>query len=153
MQYWYMPLKKNISLWIAVFCLVGMIACNSGDSSKKKNSSFTEMSELPDDFVEFYTLFHTDTVYQLSRIIFPLEGSYFDQDAGAEIAVKYDEEEWIFHHEFDDQNGSFTREFSGFNDIVTEITTDTHGAGFLMVRRFAKINDDWNLIFYKPMGY
>jgi hypothetical protein len=153
MQYWYMPLKKNSLFILGVVLFFGLPACKSDKSLTSEGGSFEEMAELPDDFIQFYNEFHLDTAFQLSRIIFPLAGSYFDQDAGMEIDVKYDEEEWIFHHEFDDQNGSFKREFSGFNDIVTEITTDTHGAGFLMVRRFAKINNEWNLIFYKPMGY
>ena len=41
----------------------------------------TEENRLPKDFLVFYDRFHSDSVYQLSHILFPLEGLPPDTDS------------------------------------------------------------------------
>ena len=151
-QYLYMQLNNKIII-LTLIAMLFLASCKQkqDDSVSTTNDEISE--ELPEDFLEFYKRFHEDTAYQIRHIIFPLEGMIYDSDEGEMLKHKYDQKSWIFHRPFDDQDGSFEQEFSIFSDIVTERTVDTHGAKMEMVRRFAVIDDEWHLIYYKPMGY
>lgn len=133
--------------------LITVISCKDNKDTKLSTSNSASATEFPDSFEEFYQQFHEDTAFQLRHIIFPLEGMIYDEKQNKMVKHKFNKEDWVFHRAFNDQNGSFVQKFSIFGDIVTERITDTHGAEMEMIRRFAIIDDEWHLIYYKPMGF
>ncbi|MBK8699136.1 MAG: hypothetical protein IPN29_06185 [Saprospiraceae bacterium] len=132
-----------------MIALLGLISCRS---DKKVEAVQTEPT-LPRDFEVFYEKFHLDTAFQLSHIVFPLEGmpARKDGEADPEPDFKWQKEGWILHKPYSDMGGTFSRSFLSFNDIVTEEISDGTGQ-FTMMRRFAKVGGDWNLIYYKELG-
>lgn len=114
------------------------------------NSSTTEQAppaaqSLPADFKAFYEQFQSDSVFQMEHIAFPL---YYEENGQKQELLA---ENWITHRPFDDMGGTFERVFEGDENIVIE-TIVTRGAPYHMIRRFGKLADGWNLIYYLPMG-
>lgn len=119
----------------------------------KQEATVAEASTLPADFEVFYEKFHKDTAYQKAHIVFPLEGQPAKKDEGAvaDPNFKWQKNTWLMHKPYDDMGGTFSRSFLSFNDIVTEEIADGTGQ-FTMTRRFAKLDGEWHLIYYKEMG-
>ena len=105
------------------------------------------------EFLDFYEKFASDSVYQLEHIVFPLEGMPALRDSTDVIPAdfKWEKENWILHKAYDDMNGTFTREFIDFKGIVIEKIGDNSGR-YTMERRFSKMSDGWQLIYYRAMG-
>lgn len=140
-----------ISPFLYVFLLFFLFSC------KPKNSEeTTEATPLYEtkDFLDFYEKFSTDSVYQLGHVVFPLEGVRAPQNANDTLGLTYQwqREDWKIHGTFDDADGTFSKEMIDLaGKMVIEIISDESGL-FSMERRFAKLSDGWNLIYYKEMG-
>jgi hypothetical protein len=148
MQSWFMQLKYSI-----VFCLLIIWACGNKKSENKNATKDLFSTDLPLDFVAFYKSFHEDSVFQIKHIVFPLEGAYAISEEGDIVSdtFRWQKEDWKIMHTPDMMDGTFVAEFTNMNGIVTETIMDKNHS-FSMVRRFAKLSDEWNLIYYKEMG-
>lgn len=134
---------------IIMFGLISFMACKN----EKPKVEAPQGTSLPDDFQTFYDNFHTDSVFQMSHIIFPLQGQPSLTDSSAYIPDNFtwSKEKWVMHRPFDNGGGEFKRSFINFNNIITEEIADRSGQ-FTMIRRFSKMDADWYLIYYKEMG-
>lgn len=137
---------------ILYFSLIFLMAsCKPKDNGLAKEE--TPLFETK-EFLDFYEKFSTDSVYQLEHVVFPLEGIRAPQNANDTLglAYKWQREDWKIHGKFDDANGTFSKEMMDLaGKMVIEIISDESGL-FSMERRFAKLSDGWNLIYYKEMG-
>lgn len=101
---------RNKELLLFVLLLSLVIGCNNGQ--KQPNNLIKE------DFNSFYKKFYSDSVFQLSRIIFPLQGKHYKSDEGAfesEELAYWKKEDWkIITNVFPD------------NDTVIKIDRDTY---------------------------
>jgi hypothetical protein len=137
--------------WYFVICLLtlGIWACR-----QEKSLSHTAVPTYQStEFLEFYKKFSTDSIFQLEHTVFPLEGMKAPLDSldTPDPDFKWQMEEWVIQKEYDDVNGSFTREFFDMNGMVMEIISDLSGQ-FTMERRFAKLSSGWHLIYYRELG-
>ncbi len=110
----------------------------------------TSLSQLPQDFVDFFNKFHTDSVFQMNHIVFPLEGAISAPESKNDSMIPYRwrQDKWQLHHVYNSYNGIFTRKFYLINsDLIIERIVGVN-ALFKMERRFGKLNDGWNLIYY-----
>ena len=55
---------------IPLLALVSLVSCKNGNSSNTP--------EVPEPFESFNQRFHSDSMFQLSRIIFPIQGKLID---------------------------------------------------------------------------
>ena len=112
---------------------------------------------LPADFVEFYDQFHTDSLYQLNHIIFPLEGlpnSLGDGDTTSTQRFFWKREEWKKHNHFTDPSKQFEHWYQVLDERLIEHWVQMKGTDMVIHRRFAKLDDGWYLIYYaglRPM--
>ena len=129
---------------ISIMLLVTAFSCkNKGTEIKSVGES------IPDDFYAFYDQFHSDSIYQMEHIIFPLEGIPAEEILrGGEWYWKKDD--WVIHRPFDSK-GTFKQQWYSVNSIIIEKISDSSGR-FTMERRWAKMGTEWNLIYYKEMG-
>ena len=95
--------------------------------------------DIPSDFVTFYNKFHSDSIYQMNHIVFPL--------AGKNEGVKWQKENWKLHKPFNDQNGAYQRTFDNFSGLIIETIVEKTGA-LKIVKSYNKTDDDYNLIYY-----
>ncbi len=144
---------KYFILFVAI-TILGLLFFYGQAKNKAKNAAHTpeDLSQgIPDDFLAFYNQFHEDSVFQMTRINFPLKGIKAIENIGGGESYSYSQDEWIIHKPFDDMGGTFSRSFEEFSGIVVETMLANEGQ-FRSVRRWAKLGDEWHLIFYQPMG-
>ncbi len=112
-------------------------------------------NDIPADFLDFYERFHGDSLYQINHIVFPLQGlpAYADSLVIAANNFRFQQEEWVLHKEFQDNDGQFERKFKnlGAGFMVEQIEDPENGLG--MQRRFAKRGEEWFLIYYAEMNF
>ena len=135
---------------IALLLFSGLIF--SCSSEKKQNES---QDIEPDSFEAFYTRFHEDTAFQMSRITFPLAGIPAFADSASMYGDNYrwQKENWVYHRITDSLQQNFEREFIQLSDeVIIEYMTHKN-AGIGMERRFGYLGDGWNLIYYAGMNY
>lgn len=112
---------------------------NTQDKSQKGEPIDILTVEIPSDFIPFYEQFHTDSLFQINHIVFPL--------AQKEDGTKWQRNQWIMHTPFDSQGGAFSRSFENFNGIIFEYIVEKSGA-FKIEKRYSKTTDSYQLIYY-----
>jgi len=123
-------------------------ACNS------KHKTEDQMTDLPTDFLEFFERFHTDSTFQMASIQFPLEGKKVktnDLEAPFQPDYWYPED-WVMHKPFKDDLNEFDRTFDVFSTHLIIEYIYLKGGKIGMERRFAKMGDQWKLIYYTAMS-
>jgi len=150
-------MQKNLSkIVIALLVLSALFIFFKKFDKKVDSLPVTEQAleysnKLPDDFHDFYNSFHTDSTFQMEHIIFPLNGLGESQDSTKLAEPKeWLASEWILHKPFNDHGGTFEREFTNVNGIVTEILIGNSGM-FTMEKRYAKLSGEWHLIYYQEL--
>lgn len=136
-------MRLNIRLSPLLMLILALSACSTQPEQPDAN-----------EFDAFYKKFHTEPSYQLSHITFPLEGLPSDADAEtiASGNFHWTADDWQVHKPFDFTNSDFTRELLSFgNDLVIEKIIHKSGE-YGTIRRFAKLGDDWFLIYYAGMN-
>ena len=106
---------------------------------------------LPGDFADFYDRFHTDSVYQLEHIVFPLEGlphSEGDHDTIRSQRHYWQRADWKKHNHFNDPSGTFEHWYEVLDDKLVDHYVQLRGTNMVIHRRFAKLDDEWFLIYY-----
>ena len=129
--------------WISTLIVLAAFSC------KNKSETLEEEIAIPEDFYSFYDRFHTDSLFQMDHILFPLAG------VPAEVELRnedwtWNRESWMMHHTFDDK-GTFNRNWYAINSVIIEKISDSSGR-FTMERRWTKMGSEWTLIYYKEMG-
>ncbi len=107
--------------------------------------------DLPKDFLEFYQKFHTDSVYQMAHIEWPLKGeSGVSQDTTVKRQlVEWTPENWRLMHLPDTSMSTLKRGFEMVGDILVIEKMSYPMVGYGYERQFYKEEDgQWWLIFY-----
>lgn len=141
---------KQINILLAIILSLTFIQCKNNSKSKDVSTSDISLTELPEDFVIFFKKFHSDSIFQMKHITFPLEGmtNALDSKPDSLIHYKWHKDKWKLHRKFDNYDNIFTRKFYLFDEnTVIEKISGVDGL-FQMERRFSKLNDGWNLIYY-----
>lgn len=126
---------------LALVLLATLISCKENGPKESMDAEANDVLnvEIPEDFVEFYNKFHSDSTFQINHIIFPL--------AKKSDGSKWQKKTWKIHKAFNDQNGAYQRSFDNFNGIIFETIVEKTGA-YKIVKRYSKTNDSYNLIYY-----
>lgn len=134
-------------LLIIFFVFFGFAECKKTNTTTQKSTSSIN---LPAGFKEFYQKFHSDSIFQMQHIVFPVEGLKRMNIEGKDtiLSYTYPESEWRMNHLFDTSNADFNQSFylPDENTVIDKIT-GTKGV-FCLERRFANLSDGWNLIYY-----
>lgn len=137
-------LKNSANILFAFIFILSICACNGGNSNgenvAQETSAVTDENSviIPEDFPAFYAKFHVDPEFQLNHIQFPLSGVGEDE--------RWTAENWSIHKPFSNTD-EFKRDMENVGGVITETIMDNNGM-FYIVRRFAKLGEDWKLIFY-----
>lgn len=138
---------KNIFLLIPLL----LFSCqNKTEPSAREPAS----NGLPKGFTAFYQAFHSDSLYQMQHIVFPLQGLPDNADSLtlATDNFHWQEDDWIFQRSMDFEMSEFKREFEPVNDmmVIERIVHENGNPG--IVRRFAKVAGEWHLIYYAGLN-
>jgi hypothetical protein len=133
------------------------LQCKNNSKVATENQNIRKL-EMTQEFKDFISKFESDSVFQMSHISFPLEGAIRapQEDLLPDEPERYDslvpykwrKNKWKLHREFNSYDSIFQREYFMLTvDMVLEKTSGVNGL-FQMERRFAKMSDGWNLIYY-----
>ena len=114
----------------------------------------TEVDTLPNEFVEFFNRFHEDSAFQMQHITFPLAGLPATKGTGDTLPHErffWQKDNWAKHNHFTDPGGNFEHWYLVVNDRIIEHWIQMKGTNLHMKRRFAKLDDDWYLIYYQGL--
>ncbi len=109
-------------------------------SPKKSTSSISSI----EDFNSFYNRFHVDSVFQMSRIKFPLRGMYADRNG----ETKWDKKNWLLIKTkiYDVDQRRYKVYFKKTkNAFIQKVWIDN--SGFRSECGFALIDKKWYLIY------
>ena len=137
---------KSMRKVIYLYFLIVTASCNNinNNTSIKTNPVKLE-SEI---FDSFYLKFHQDTLFQINRIVFPLDGYNLNNENAfnSNSNFKWNRKEWTYHKliKFDMQ---FKKETTIHGDSAIE-KIYIPNSGFEIIRKFSKVKGKWFLVFY-----
>lgn len=130
--------------FIFFLLVIILVSCKNQEETQSEYAAFEA----------FYERFHQDSIYQIEHIVFPLEGLPREADSLtiAEGKFRWHKADWRMHQRFNFQTSDFKQELIPFGkDIMTEKIVHQSGE-YGMIRRFAKVGDGWNLIYYAALN-
>ena len=132
--------------------LLLLASCN--DNPGQTDTEQENLTEMPEDFQQFYEQFHRDSLYQIERIQFPLQGVRTDETGpGIVNGIYYRaREDWRMHRPLTRNSGFLKKQILVNEDLIEEAIVDEKGL-FGMKRRFAKFGEEWYLIYYSGMNH
>jgi len=152
-----MPIQKNI---ILLCILIFGVGCTT--QQKLSNTDFKK------DFTEFSGRFYTDSLFQMSRINFPLKGSHNinvpirgKNIMGDSVIVGWKKKDWkmLTNTYFKNNEGKVV---IGNNTYLRKtqiskgtavVRTDIENSGFEVIEKYARMKGKWYLVFFSNLDY
>lgn len=140
--------------YILLFAFALFISCKNNQPENPGTYTGTREEPLPEGFAEFYQHFHSDSVYQVEHIVFPLAGLPDQADSALVSGGRFywQAENWKMQKAIDFELSEYERQLLPLNKMLVEEHIVHKSGQFGMVRRFAKMGDGWNLIYYAGMN-
>ena len=138
---------KQLLVLCSVLSLIW--ACQSNDQASSSKSQ-----EIPEDFMLFYRNFHSDSIFQIEHINFPLEGlpSYADPNDLVDGKFYWQKEDWTFQKSIDFEFSDFERILMPINAFIIEETILHKKEKLAIRRKFVKFGDEWTLAYYTGLN-
>jgi hypothetical protein len=128
-------------------------SCKNSTSSPIQKAA--EMSDLPKDFLNFYQQFHSDSLYQITHIEWPLKGEKAVPGADGldkKVLTTWEPEAWIMQHQPDLAKLDLKRSVETISDVLIIERLSYPMVNYGMERQFYKDEDnEWRLIYYSEM--
>jgi hypothetical protein len=128
-------MKKSNRLYypIIILLLYAATGCNTS----------TKISNGIESFDTFYDRFHTDSLFQISRIQQPLEGSRFDGDL--EIKWTIENQPFLTTRIYDVDTSEYKTSYKKTkNEFIEKVWIEN--SGFWSEYKFRVITDKWYLV-------
>jgi hypothetical protein len=106
------------------------------------------------DFAVFYEKFHQDSAFQMAHIQFPMQGLPDNADSVtlASNTFRWDASNWKINKPIDFNKSGFSQQVQPLGEGLV-IEKIVHESGkYAMLRRFAKLDDQWYLIYYAGLN-
>jgi len=151
-------MKKQLFL-IAIICVIASAGCKptkkaTQSPAPKQEISFTtpgsKASAKAENFDQFYNRFHNDSMFQISRLRFPIEGARVTSNT----SEKWTRKNWqmIKTKVFDVDTKQYKATYKKTEDTFTERVW-MENSGFSIECRFKLIDGKWWLVYMKDENY
>jgi hypothetical protein len=109
---------------------------------------------LPESFKKFYQQFHSDSLFQINHIVFPLEGlpDHADPEYIENEPFFWTQDQWLFQSGIHINEEAFSTQYSNLADVLIEEKITDKKNGLVLIRRFANASGGWRLIYYAGMN-
>lgn len=144
---------KFFKLGIIFTVIIFFVSCNKGKKIEKsglENPSKKVEKKLAENFEEFNKKFHSDSIFQISRVDFPIEGKYvsgFDQH----YWTKKNWEFQIIPVSEKSMSEEYLHSLVKTDSVITERFW-IQDSGFEVERTFKLINNKWFLVYYNDIN-
>jgi len=138
-------MRKFIYITLSISFLTLFIVLNQCSRHHGKDKADLEK------FDDFYSRFHSDSLFQLSRISFPIGGFILNENGEEEPWTR---ENWIMHKikATDVDTSLFKVNITHTPDSVSELIFIEDG-GFMARRTFKNKDGKWYLVFYSDEDF
>lgn len=141
-------MKNQIKITFLLLVFI-LISCNR-NSEKKNNYVIKNTANTVENFDEFNIRFHTDSIFQLARINFPIEGKSIDG---------FDRNEWNSENwemlktpvVDKSENKEYEHSLVKSDTLVVEKYW-IKDSGFLVERKFKRVKNKWFLTYYNDVN-
>jgi len=140
-----------------VFLLLTVLffACqNQPKTASEAEQTSQTIVQVPQDFLDFYEKFHSDSLYQIEHIVWPLQGDRSEQLDSTHFEKRntvWQQANWQMQHtDYNPNDYVLERQMLGEVMVIERIRTKA--ANYGIERRFAKQPDGgWAMIYYSDM--
>ena len=139
-------MKKN-QICSILFLISLFMSCQTRDTPE--GGSNEKKVKERERFDVFYKEFHKDSLFQISRIKFPLPGINTDDMEVEDTTYFWKKEEWSMHHMVD--TTLFFKKTSISDSIVEEEIT-SEDPGVYIKRKFQYTQGKWYLVLYEDVN-
>ncbi|HKK87967.1 MAG TPA: hypothetical protein VJ917_03895 [Saprospiraceae bacterium] len=122
-----------------------------GSCQTKQESKWVE-GALPEDFTDFYDRFHSDSLYQMEHISFPLSGIPALQMQQLDSLYYFKKQNWRLHRAIPDSAIAY-QSIEEIDEGIIEEEIGLTENRVAIFRRYSKIGDEWYLIYYMAPNY
>ena len=136
-------------LWSATLQML-FSACGSGETSQQATDINGQGTET-ENFASFYAKFHTDSLFQIDRISWPLNGNFVQDSAGVATDLHHKKVDWLMHRPIDD-NPDFVQQIQPLTEDLDIEEIKALAGKYKIERRFSRMGDGWHLIYYREAG-
>jgi hypothetical protein len=139
-------------VWVVV--LFAFIACRGKNEAGSSNAPVVVEAPLPADFEVFYQRFHSDSLFQMERITWPLAGSKgtFSDSTQTSVAHVWTRDQWKMHRNNALNSDEFIQKFFPIGDVIVVEKIYARGGPYGIEKRYARQTDQqWALIFYADL--
>lgn len=144
-----MMISRTSTRFFLPSLLLGLFFIGTSCESESAQPSSSEQ----EDFAAFYQRFLNDADYQMAHIVFPLEGIPAGAESQADmIDFKWSEADWQPHRPMDPIESGFESEFIELEPGLMVERIMHNSGSYGMMRRFARLGNDWYLIYYAGMN-
>lgn len=136
--------KKHLLLRTGLLTILAILAFSACKPSVKQSDKKGAADTAAEDFDRFYDRFHTDSLFQFSRLKFPLEGSL---DTG-ETEEHWTKENWsmLKTRIYDVDTTKYRVSYRKFkNSFIEKVWIED--TGFRFECRFELIDNQWFLVY------
>lgn len=146
-------MKKNL-LFICLNLIVFISACKTANKDVKKEEVTSSVGTDKESFEDFYIKFRTDSIFQLSRIEFPLAGKPALSDVkegGSVTNFRWEKDKWRALKLLNTKDPEIEQHFSpvGENLMIEKVMVRRM---FGTEQRYQKTNGQWFLIYYADLA-
>ena len=119
------------------------------------DGNLTDRAKIPSDFIDFYSKFHEDSLFQIEHISFPLEGLPTNADTLTKQMqeFRWAKEKWRMHKLPDEENIDMDKKWVKLRDGLIVEMIQLNESKMAMQRRFAKTSMGWKMIYYAAPNY
>ena len=139
---------KHLGIFAALFFTISWVACRPNNAPK----IIAIDAHGGEKFETFYDKFLSDSLFQVSRIEFPLQGRPKMVDStNYKDEFYFSPELWVMHKKIDfTEHPEFLRTFEDFGIMVREIIEVPKD--LFIERRYRQIDGNWFLVFYGDLN-
>jgi hypothetical protein len=140
--------------FVWVVGLLVFMACKGKNETGGSNAPVVAEAPLPADFDAFYQRFHTDSLFQMERITWPLSGSKgtMADSTQTSVAHNWTRDQWIMHRNIALNQDEFIQKFIPIGDVIVVEKIYARGGPYGLEKRYARQTDgQWALIFYADL--
>lgn len=134
---------------IVVLWALALFSCKKAEQKSQNAVDST-------GFEAFYKKFHEDTLYQKAHIQFPLQGIPAFADSASLVSRDFfwEKDLWIYHKKIDLDSSGYERIIKTLGTNIVSESLVNRVQKVTMERRFAKLGDEWYMIYYAGLnGY
>jgi hypothetical protein len=134
--------------------LLMLVACKGRNEAPNSTVQAEQSEPLPADFDAFYQKFHSDSLFQMEHIAWPLAGrkGTLGDSTQVSVAHTWSRDTWLMHRNTGLNPDEFLQKFFPIGEVIVIEKIYARGGPYGLEKRYARQTDgQWALIYYADL--